>query len=407
MTKQRAQVTEWTVREQKERLDRRANFFILDVRNRDEFSAWKIEGRQTPRMLNIPYFEMLEQGGKDDFIESIIAYTSRELVGQLPKDRPIVAVCAKGDTSAYVADGLRQLGYDAVNLQGGMRAWGNFTEINPVTESRELSVYQISRPARGCLSYVIVSDGQAAIIDPLRHIETYLDVARAKGFKIEHVIDTHGHADHISGGPALAGQLRRPYSLHPYDAIHPIDLLPARVPFEYLRDGQPLAVGKARIHILHIPGHTLGNVACLLNESYVFTGDSIFINSIARPDLGGHGETWAGLHYHSLRRLLDLPDTTVVLPGHFSSPREANVDGCFMASLGELKEKNDGLRMTQASEEAFVQYILGSLPEFPPQYVEIKRVNAGLLVIDEEKASELELGKNVCALAHAYKADPT
>jgi len=63
--------------------------------------------------------------------------------------------------------------------------------------------------------------------------------------------------------------------------------------------------------------------------------------------------------------------------------------------------------MTQASEEAFVQYILGSLPEFPPQYVEIKRVNAGLLVVDEEKASELELGKNVCALAHAYKADPT
>jgi glyoxylase-like metal-dependent hydrolase (beta-lactamase superfamily II)/rhodanese-related sulfurtransferase len=407
MTKQRAQVTEWTVREQKEHLDRRAKFLILDVRNRDEFSAWKIEGRQTPPMLNIPYFEMLEQGGKDDFIESIIAYTSRELVGQLPKDQPIVAVCAKGDTSAYVADGLRQLGYHAVNLQGGMRAWGNFTEINPVTESRELGVYQISRPARGCLSYIIVSDGQAVVIDPLRHIETYLNVARAKGFRIEQVIDTHGHADHISGGPALAGQLGRPYYLHPYDAIHPIDLLPARIPFAYLRDGQPLSVGKARIHILHIPGHTLGNVACLLNESYVFTGDSIFINSIARPDLGGRGETWAGLHYHSLRRLLDLPDTTVVLPGHFSSPREANVDGCFMASLGELKEKNDGLRMTQTSEEAFVQYILGSLPEFPPQYVEIKRVNAGLLAVDEEKASELELGKNVCALAHAYKADPT
>lgn len=407
MTKQQAQVTEWTVREQKDRLDRRANFFILDVRNRDEFSAWKIEGRQTPRMLNIPYFEMLEQGGKDDFIESIIAYTSRELVGQLPKDQPIVAVCAKGDTSAYVADGLRQLGYHAVNLQGGMRAWGNFTEINPVTESRELSVYQISRPARGCLSYVIVSDGQAAIIDPLRHIETYLDMSRAKGFRIEQVIDTHGHADHISGGPALAGQLRRPYYLHPYDAIHPIDMLPARVSFEYLRDGQPLAVGKARIQVLHIPGHTLGNVACLLNASYLFTGDSIFINSIARPDLGGRGETWAGLHYHSLRRLLGLADTVVVLPGHFSSPQEANVDRLFMASLGELKEKNDGLRMTQASEEAFVQYILGSLPEFPPQYVEIKRVNAGLLVVDEEKASELELGKNVCALAQAYAADST
>lgn len=405
MTKQEARVTEWTAREQKEHLDRRADFFILDVRNRDEFSAWKIEGRETPPMLNVPYFEMLEQGGKEDFIESIIAYTRRELIGQLPKDQPILTVCAKGDTSAYVADGLRQLGYSAVNLRGGMRAWGNLYEVNPVIESRDLSVYQISRPARGCLSYIIVSDDQAAIIDPLRHIETYLDVARAKGFRIEEVIDTHGHADHISGGPALAGRLSRPYHLHPYDAIHPIDLLPAQISFEYLRDGQPLSVGKARIQVLHIPGHTLGNVVCLLNELYLFTGDSIFINSIARPDLGGRGEAWAGLHYHSLIRLLDLRDTTIVLPGHFSSPREGNVDGLFMASLGELREKNEGLRITREGEDAFVQYILGSLPEFPSQYVEIKRVNAGLLVVDEEKASELELGKNVCALAQAYEAD--
>lgn len=404
MTTPQAHATEWTVREQKEHLDGRANFFILDVRNRDEFAAWKIEGRETPPVLNVPYFEMLEQGGQDGFVESIIAYSQTELVGQLPKDRPILTVCAKGDTSAYVADGLRQLGYHALNLQGGMRAWGNFYEMNPVTERRELSVYQVGRPARGCLSYIIVSDGQAAVIDPLRHIETYLDIARVKGFQIERVIDTHGHADHISGGPALAGRLNRPYYLHPYDGIHPIDVLPARIPFEYLRDGQPLSVGKARIHALHIPGHTLGNMACLLNEVYLFTGDSIFINSIARPDLGGRGETWAGLHYHSLRRLLDLPDTTVVLPGHFSSPREVNADGLFIASLGELREKNEGLRIVQESEDAFVRYLLQSLPQFPPQYVEIKRVNGGLLVVDEEKASELELGKNVCALAQAYEA---
>ena len=69
---------------------------------------------------------------------------------------------------------------------------------------------------------------------------------------------------------------------------------------------------------LHIPGHTLGNVAYLVDDRYLFTGDSIFIESIARPDLGGKGDTWAPLHYHSLRRLLELPDDTVVLPAHFS-----------------------------------------------------------------------------------------
>lgn len=403
MTKRGRQETVWTVREQKEHLDRREKFFIFDVRNRDEFSAWHIEGEVTPPTLNVPYFEILEEGGRDDFIESIKAYAEKELAGRLPGDQPIVTVCAKGDTSAYVAEGLRQLGYDALNLQGGMRAWGDLYDINPITESRELSIYQISRPARGCLSYIIASGGLAAVVDPLRHITTYLDCAAEKQFQIDLVADTHGHADHISGGPALASQSGRPYYLHPYDAIHPIDMLPGRVIFEYLRHGQELSVGKVTIQTIHIPGHTLGNVVFLVNEKYLLTGDSIFIDSIARPDLGGQGEAWARLHYHSLKTLLDLPDTVVVLPGHFSKPNEA-VGGLFMAPLGELKEKNEGLRMAQKSQDEFEQYILGSLPEFPAQYVEIKRVNAGLVAVGEEKASELELGKNICALAQAYEA---
>ncbi len=394
--------TEWTVHQLKERLDRDEPFFVLDVRNREEFAAWKIEGHSHLPTLNVPYFEILEKGGKEDIIESVIAYAQQELQGQLPQTGTILVVCAKGGTSALVAEGLRQLGYQAINLAGGILAWGNFYQVKPIVESKELSIYQVSRPARGCLSYVIASQGQAAVIDPLRHIEHYLDLAREKNLSIRYVFDTHGHADHISGGHVLADTIGTAYYLHPYDAIHPLDVLPARLEFEFLRDGQEFAVGEATIRVLHIPGHTLGNIAYLVNNRYLFTGDSIFIESVARPDLGGRGETWAPLHYRSLVRLLQLPDSTVVLPGHFSQMKEANAEGLFAATLGELKRYNEGLQMLQQGEKAFVAYMLSSLPTFPQQYIEIKRVNAGLVTPDEEKASELELGKNICALAQAY-----
>lgn len=397
------QAAEWTVQELKERLERSEDLFIVDVRNREEVAAWKIEGRTKLPMLNVPYFEILEEGGKDDVVESVIAYTQAKLAAQLPKDGTILVVCAKGGTSALVAEGLRQLGYTAVNLAGGMKAWGDFYQIKPVVESQALSIYQVSRPARGCLSYVIASQGEAAIVDPLRHIEHYLDFAKEKNLKIKLVLDTHGHADHISGGRPLADRVNAPYYLHPYDAIHPIDVLPAKLSFEFLRDGQEFSVGTVKIKAIHIPGHTLGNVVYLVNEKYLLTGDSIFIESVARPDLGGRGETWAPLHYRAFERLLKLPDSTVILPGHFSQPKEANTQGLFMATLGELKAQNEGLQMVQKGEQAFVQYMLSSLPTFPPQYVDIKRVNAGLLTPDEEKASELELGKNICALAQAYQ----
>ncbi len=183
-------------------------------------------------------------------------------------------------------------------------------------------------------------------------------------------------------------------------------MLPARLGFAYLADGQEFEVGGHRLSTLHIPGHTLGNTAFLLDGRYLFTGDSIFIESIARPDLGGHGDTWAPLHYASLRRLLELPDETLVLPGHFASLAEQGEGGRFVATLGELRRANEGLAMAAGEEQEFVDYILASLPEFPDEYVEIKRVNAGLVQVGEAKASELELGKNICALAQAYDEQP-
>jgi glyoxylase-like metal-dependent hydrolase (beta-lactamase superfamily II)/rhodanese-related sulfurtransferase len=395
----------WTAGDLLERLERRDEFLVIDVRNRDEFERFRIEGRRPVPAVNIPYFEMLELGGKDEMLDSVIAYIERDLADQLPSDLPILAVCAQGDTSEFVAQGLRRLGYTSANLQGGMKAWGEHYSTRALVEGPDLAVYQVSRPARGCLSYVVASAGKATVIDPLRHLHPYLDLARGTGLTIDAVIDTHGHADHISGGRALAAKTYASYYLHPYDAIHPIDVLPATIPYEFIRDGQVFPIGRHELEALHIPGHTLGLVAFRLADRYLFTGDSIFIRSIARPDLGGKAETWAPLHGRSLRRLLGLPGGIMVLPGHCGSLDEADERGRFAASLDDLKARNDGLVVLQReSEDGFVRYLLESLPRFIPEYVDIKRVNAGLLAPAEEEAATLELGKNVCALSQAYVA---
>jgi glyoxylase-like metal-dependent hydrolase (beta-lactamase superfamily II)/rhodanese-related sulfurtransferase len=290
----------WTADTLLERLQRGDRFFILDVRGREDFDRFHIEGAP---ILNVPYFEMIEPGGGSDGLESIVRYVDRNLGGRLPSDLPILAVCNKGFTSELVSLGLSRLGYSSATFKGGMRGWGDHYAIRAITDRPDLAIYQIGRPARGCLSYVAASAGKAVVIDPLRHPDPYLALAREAGFTVTAVIDTHGHADHISGGTAIAARTGAPYYLHPHDAVHPIDLLPAVIPFEFLREGQAFRLGRHELKVLHVPGHTLGMVALQLDEKYLFSGDSIFIQSVSRPDLGGKAESWAPLHARSLRRL--------------------------------------------------------------------------------------------------------
>ncbi len=389
----------------KAKLDRRDPIIVFDVRGRDAVESWGVEGRGNLKTINVPYREMVPPGGVDDEpIVKIQDYVQTHLRDELTTDAEVVSVCAQGVSSMDVTEALRGLGYTAETLRGGMEAWGRFYDIQTVAEDDRLGIYQVTRPARGCISHVVVSKGQAVVVDPLRHVDTYIDLVRERSAEILFVLDTHAHADHISGGPALAERLNVPYHLHPYDAIHPLDVLPAEIDYAFVDDGQTFQLGDVEIEALHIPGHTLGNLAYLVDGKYLTTGDSVFIDSIARPDLGGQGETWAPLHYRSLKRILALPEETVVLPGHFSGPDEAGDDALFADTLGNVARRNEGLLKVQEGESAFVDYILESLPTFPDEYVEIKRVNAGLIEPDERKASELETGRNVCAVSSAHDA---
>lgn len=401
-----------TVAEFKQALEAGHRLVVIDVRNPMSFAASKIDGSEHVSVYNAPFSEIMSEPGAKDFVDALKSYTERHMGDKLPQDATVVAVCASGNSSVPVTEGLRHLGYNARNLKGGMAAWGNYYDVRTVKVDDTTTVFQISRPARGCLSYMIASGKEAVVIDALRHDSVYTDVAKDYGLRIVRVLDTHGHADHISGGPALAAQFGIPYNLHPYDAIHPIDVLPAVVDYEPIHDGQLLRFGstddgreQATLRVMHVPGHTLGQVAFILNESHAFVGDTIFVESIARPDLGGRGDTWAPIHYESLKALVQLPDDTVFWPGHHSSSAEADGEGLFGRTVKTLRETNSGLQRLQQGEDVFVRFILDNLPEFPEQYVDIKRVNIGLIQPDERAAAHLETGRNICALSEAYAQD--
>ena len=379
-------------------IDDGSSFFLLDVRAADEYEKSHIEVKKETPKLNIPYYDFIEKGGKEDFKESIIQAIHENFKTQLPKDKQIVVVCNKGCSALILTDILTELGYQASCLKGGMQSWGSYTENKTIVDLPSLTIIQVIRTSKGCLSYVIVTDGMAAVIDPFRDTQPYLEIFKELNLKPQFILDTHAHADHISGGRALAEKFGVPYYLHPYDGIHPMDMLPAKFAYEASWADRIFRLEKFELKALHVPGHTLGNQAFLLDNKYLFTGDSIFLGFIARPDLGGHAKEWTVLHYDSIRKLLELPDDTIVLPAHFSDSEEANESQNYSNTLGKLKMTNKGLMMAQKSFQEFTEYISNNLPQFKEEYIDIKRVNLGLLPADDELAAQLELGKNICSL---------
>jgi glyoxylase-like metal-dependent hydrolase (beta-lactamase superfamily II) len=381
------------------RISRPNDLLLLDVRNDRDFEAWRIDSAHTPETLHIPYVIFAEDGAE--------ALQQLPELAAVPREREIVAVCAKGGASDFVAAILREEGWSrTANLVGGMVSWGNHYVTRPVAEHEEYQIYQIDRVARGCLSYLLISRGQAAIIDPLRHIDHYQPLVEAGAARLALLLDTHAHADHISGGPALAAVSGAPYHLHPYDAIHPFDMLPATIAYEMLHDGQRFELGELAIEVLHAPGHTLGQVNYIVSDgagrTFAFSGDNVFIQSFGRPDLGGQGQAWAPIVYETIfQRFRErVPADALVLPGHYAGFDEADANGLFARRAADLWRENAGLQFEE--RDAFVDYVLGHLPAMPPQYVDIKRVNLGLKWPSEPEAGELELGKNICALADAY-----
>ncbi|REJ09979.1 MBL fold metallo-hydrolase [Halobacillus trueperi] len=373
-------VKNMTVKEITNKVLNNEELFLLDVRTEDAYQDWKIEGENFS-YLNIPYFDLL------DGVE--------EIVDQLPKDKEIAVVCAKGGSSQMVAEMLVEEGFENVySVEGGMKAWSEHLEpikVNDLKDGGEL--YQFVRIGKGCLSYMVVSNGEAAIIDSTRMTDVYVDFAKELGVKITNVFDTHLHADHISGGRKIAEQTGATYWLPPEDA--------GEVTFDYqpLRDGDHVTVGNTNIdiHALYSPGHTKGSTSFVVDDQYLMTGDILFIDSIGRPDLAGKADDWVmDLRETLYTRYKELSDELIVLPAHFMIMDELNEDGTVAEKLGTLFEKNHGLNIDDQDE--FRKMVTENLPPQPNAYQEIRETNMGKISPDNEEQREMEIGPNRCAV---------
>lgn len=372
-------VNTMTSKEVTKKVFNKEQLFILDVRNESDFQDWKIEGENF-EYFNIPYFELL------DGVEGIM--------DKIPSDKEVLVVCAKEGSSIMVAEMLSEVGLSVSYLKGGMKAWSEHLEPVKVGKLKDGGeIYQFVRIGKGCLSYMVVSNGEAAIIDATRMTNVYLEFADSIGAKITHVFDTHLHADHISGGRNIAEKTGATYWLPPKDATE--------VTFAYqpLVDGNLVEIGnvKINIHAIYSPGHTIGSTSFIVDEKFLLSGDILFIDSIGRPDLAGLAQDWVGDLRESLyKRYRELSEELIVLPAHFMIIEELNEDGSVSEKLGTLYAKNHGLNIEDENE--FRKLVTENLPTQPNAYQEIRETNMGKINPDEEKQREMEIGPNRCAV---------
>ena len=352
---------------------------ILDVRNSDEFAEQKLETRRPVPTRHAPVYDVLDDPER---------FAAETLDGA-------IIVCGQGNGSAMVVEEFLAAGKETRSLVGGMDAWANLlvpVELDGLTAPAR--AWQFQRPAKGCLSYVIGVPGDACIVvDPARHHAPYLELARRHAMTVTHVIDTHIHADHISGGPHLAEQLGVEYHLPPEDSAEPIPF-----PNRPLEDGEELPLGRdsvVRALTMRLPGHTPGTTALLVSEQLMLVGDTIFVRGLGRPDLTGQAEDLARSLFRSVHdRLEPLAPSTVIAPAHWSSSEEFNDAGAVTTTLREVFEAT---LLNERAIERFVEEILSTLPDAPEAYDTIRLVNAGQLRPPEEELMVLDVGRNQCA----------
>jgi hydroxyacylglutathione hydrolase len=231
----------------------------------------------------------------------------------------------------------------------------------------------------GCAAYVLGCGtlGKCAVVDPQeRDVDAYAAFAEAKGMRITHVIDTHIHADHRSGGRALAALVGAAYCLHRSANV--------TFAFEPLDDGQTVRLGNTLVQIIHTPGHTPESICLLVSDLrrgpepwFLLTGDTLFVGAVGRPDLPGHTRENAAQLYESLQeKLLKLPETLEVYPGHFAgSVCGAGMSGKPATTLAFEKRWNPALSLRM---DEFIESVSEGILPKPAEMEAILRGNKGL-----------------------------
>ncbi len=355
-------------------LDKKRPVYILDVRPQEEREDWFI-----PESHHIDAYSDLKQGDGSKLTQA-----------DLPKDKPIVTVCGKGGTSLTAAKILREKGFDVYSLRGGMKDWNFAWNTAQLTlKDSDTQIIQIRRSAKGCLSYIIGSNGEAMVVDAALDPDIYQKIASRNKWKITHVTDTHIHADYLSRTRELARETGAKHIL--------IEEAETDFPFTPARHNQFLNVGNTKVKILHTPGHTPESTSYLVDNKVLLTGDTLFTDGVGRPDLKAdkdEARKKADKLYESLQLIQSLPDQTIILPAHISRPVPFDQE-MIQSTLAELKSE---LELLQLSKDEFIETTLKRIPEPPENYLLIAGLNKKG-AWDGNQPADLEAGANRCAVA--------
>ncbi|WP_440763685.1 MBL fold metallo-hydrolase [Natronorubrum sp. DTA7] len=369
-----------------ELIDDDAAFTLVDTRPEDSYEAWHISGA-----LHFPFGPEEELDGRTEEFE--------ELVGDADR---VITTCAKGISSGNLAIQLESAtdAYDVQTVEGGMKGWsGVYDHVEIDAGGDALRIVQIQRRAKGCLGYVVGCEatGEAVVVDPTGDVDEFEIAAEEAGLSITGVIDTHVHADHISGGRDLADRLEVPYYLGARAAERGVE-----VAYTPLERNEVLDVGDLAVKAVIAPGHTSEMINILVDDAALLTADTLHVDSVGRTELEfseDEGERGARMLYETLHRtLLAEPEGITVLPGHVT----VTADGEFEhGSPGEpiattVRDARTGIDLLGLEEDAFVER-MADAGEKPVNYEEIIDLNRGIAESPPEERTELELGPNNCS----------
>jgi glyoxylase-like metal-dependent hydrolase (beta-lactamase superfamily II) len=359
-------------------------FQVLDVRAPQMVAGGRIDIVPRERFANLPGSRIQAAGGIDEC--------------GFDRQRPLAVVCAMGVSSRGVTQFLRAQGWQASSLRGGMAGWLHTLvprELAPPAGFDRL--VQLDRVAKGALGYLLVRGAAALAVDPPRRWERFAELAAERGARLVAVADTHAHADYVSGARDLARRCGVSYHLHADDAVVPWDGTRGRLEFVDLASRPEIPLADAVVRAEPTPGHTAGSVTLRAGAGAALTGDFVFVRSLGRPDLGGRAAEWTGLLWRSLERArASWADDLEILPAHYASAAERRADGAVAASWGAVRRDNEPLGLE--TEEALRRWVEERSTPLPGAYRDIKRVNVGVLAVDDGAADVLEAGRNQCAV---------
>lgn len=347
-----------------ESLKKNKDVFLLDVREPEEYADFKIPGA-----VNVPLSEL---------------FVKQQL--EIPKDKKVVTICSHGNRSMVATFALAQKGIESTSLAGGMVMWNQVLNATPLKEN-DLTIIQVEKIGKGCLSHIIGSDGEAVVIDPIYPAQKYLEFAKQQNLKITKVIDTHQHADHVSAARELASILGAKLFLSGLEDY--------KIESEKLGDGDSVQFGSKQLKTIHTPGHTAGSLSFVIDNKYLFCGDTLFVEGIGRPDLRDKAEEFAGHLYDTLHnKLLKFPDDAKVFPTHHSEGVNPAESGLYYTTVKAAKT----LPLLDLDKTDFVSKVVSITTPRPMNYSMIIKVNKGTIPISPMQIPDLEMGPNRCSI---------